>query len=152
MKGKEWGIVIVVVIVVAVIASLITANLTGNTIRTPNLGYGANIYTKAEIDSKLGNLGYANILQRLEQNQDALDISLADAGWDLDSDGYVTGDEVCKSKQKECLVVLNEYIVGHTVYSPTASNLNLEPLACTDKQPIQINATLPNILDVWCVS
>ncbi len=53
MKGKEWGMIIGMMIVIAIVASLLTANLTGNIIRTPNLGYGANIYTKADIDKKL---------------------------------------------------------------------------------------------------
>ena len=47
MKNKEWAILIAVVVVIAVAASLITANITGNTIKAAR-GYGPSakgVYT-----------------------------------------------------------------------------------------------------------
>lgn len=62
MKGKEWLIVIVVVIIVAVLASLITSNLAGNVVRVPTsiATTQTDIYTKGEIDTKLGNITAAS--------------------------------------------------------------------------------------------
>ncbi len=52
MKSKEWAILIAVVLVVAVAASLITANITGNTIRLNQDRFGKyQVYTKAEVDN-----------------------------------------------------------------------------------------------------
>jgi hypothetical protein len=51
-KTKWWAI-IAVVIIVAVLASLITVNLTGNVIKVSPERKGTDIYTRAEVDSKL---------------------------------------------------------------------------------------------------
>ncbi|MCX6748913.1 MAG: hypothetical protein NT076_04885 [Candidatus Pacearchaeota archaeon] len=56
MKTKEWISIVIVVIVVAVLASLITANITGNVIKVSSVTRGTEVYTKAEVDSKLNTL------------------------------------------------------------------------------------------------
>ncbi|MEK6800925.1 MAG: hypothetical protein AABY05_03255 [Nanoarchaeota archaeon] len=58
MSSKQIWTIILISLVVAVISSLITVSFTGNTIRVPTattIGQ-TDIYTKQEIDAKLGNV------------------------------------------------------------------------------------------------
>ena len=95
MKSKEWTIVIGVVLVVAIAASLITANITGNTIKAAR-GFGPNakeVYTKQEIDNKLNNLN------SIDSSLDSLTVRSVsnDDGFLLNSPlADMTCEDICK--------------------------------------------------------
>ena len=56
MEKSTWIAVIATAIIVAILSSVITANITGNTIRVSPAFNGTEIYTKAEIDSMIGGI------------------------------------------------------------------------------------------------
>ena len=154
-KSNLW-IIVGITVIVALAVSIIATNITGNVIKLNQDRFGKyNVYTTAEVDAKINSINsqlqtktsIQQVLDLIEDRGVAYDISLSDIGWDSNGDGYTSGEEVCNSQQsKKCLLALLEYDNGGTAGKGT------EPLPCTSMQPVNIDETTIDILNVWCVS
>ncbi len=137
MKGKEWGVVIGVVIVVAVVASLLTASITGNTIRQNNYWLGkSELYTKGEIDSFLKNkIEEINII-REKIRRDSNNVS-----------SWRTCLAICNDNRKKCFsgTLISGVLTHNVSYNPGGVKgpdvayyqLNAE-INCKENQPFRL--------------
>ena len=91
---------------------------------------------------------YQGVLDMFGKCKKAYDISLTDASWDENSDGFISGNEVCKKEGSNCVISLLEYDNGGT------AGKGLEPATCSNLNQIEQiqEGNIPKILDVWCCS
>ncbi len=116
---QSLSVIIGITVIVALVVSILGGVITANTIKTWNIKSGTEVYTKAEIDNMLWQMGISisNTASKVNQKFSSCDIvhRASIESWSDNSDPDSSCEKICKESNGKCLFSNLEYLFEYTI-------------------------------------